>query len=134
MMVEWTPDLAVGNAEIDGQHKELFERVNTLLEAMREGRGRGEVHQTLDYLERYVVFHFGAEERLMARAGYPQLTVHQHLHAEFIAELAQWKAELENGSTLSLTLELQRKLTDWLQNHIGRADRSLATFLRDLRD
>jgi len=130
MIVQWTPGLAVGNAEIDGQHQELFERVNALLEAMRRGRGRDEVRQTLGFLEHYVVYHFGAEERLMARAGYPLLVMHKRLHAGLLAELALWKPRLGTGTALWLTLELQRRLTDWLQNHIGHDDRRLAEFLR----
>ncbi|MHB1162771.1 MAG: hypothetical protein ACYC3V_20925 [Chloroflexota bacterium] len=33
MPVRWTPDLSVGVTLIDDQHKELFKRVNQLLEA-----------------------------------------------------------------------------------------------------
>jgi len=38
MAIEWTNDLATGVSEIDYQHKELFRRINSLLDACREGK------------------------------------------------------------------------------------------------
>jgi hemerythrin-like metal-binding protein len=134
MRVQWTPDLAVGHVEIDTQHKELFVKVNALLEAMHAGKGRDEVESTLTFLERYVVHHFGTEERMMARAGYPELTHHKAQHAAFIADLDGWKAKLASGATLATTIDLQRALTDWLRSHIGRTDQALATFLQARAD
>ena len=134
MPVQWTPDLAVGHAEIDSQHKELFVKVNDLIEAMREGKGRDEVEKTLAFLEKYVVHHFGTEERLMLRSGYPEYAVHKSQHTELVGDIGVWKTKLESGATLAATIELQRRLTEWLRTHIGRTDKALATFLRTASD
>ncbi|MHB9035807.1 MAG: hemerythrin domain-containing protein, partial [Armatimonadota bacterium] len=58
MAVQWTPDLAVGVREIDDQHRELFKRVNDLLEAMSKGKGRDEIAKVVAFLGNYVVTHF----------------------------------------------------------------------------
>lgn len=40
MPIEWTQDLAVGVKIIDEQHKEIFRRVDSLLDACKAGRVR----------------------------------------------------------------------------------------------
>ena len=51
MAIEWTKDLETGVALIDEQHKELFDRVNKLLAASSQGRGKEEVGSLLGFLE-----------------------------------------------------------------------------------
>jgi hemerythrin len=58
MALIWTEALAVGHGLIDAQHKELFSRYNTLLQACREGRGREAIAPALEFLAEYVVKHF----------------------------------------------------------------------------
>lgn len=61
MNIEWNDKLAIGNSEIDGQHKELFTKFNVLLEACKQGKGKEEVNTLLSFLGEYVVslFHRG---------------------------------------------------------------------------
>jgi len=43
MAFQWRQDLSVGFQEIDDQHKELFRKINDLLESIGQGRGIQEV-------------------------------------------------------------------------------------------
>lgn len=43
MAIEWTDELATGVNKIDNQHKELFKRINNLLDACNQGKGKDEV-------------------------------------------------------------------------------------------
>ena len=36
--MQWTEDLTVGVEAIDNQHKELFSRINSLADAIRQGK------------------------------------------------------------------------------------------------
>jgi len=48
MALEWTDDLATGSEVIDYQHKELFKRINFLMEACRgERQGRSQTGHTI---------------------------------------------------------------------------------------
>lgn len=40
MQMLWDSKLAVGVDKIDNQHKELFNRMNSLMDAMKEGKGK----------------------------------------------------------------------------------------------
>ena len=69
VMVSWDPSLAVGNAEIDGQHQELFRRVDQLLRALQLGSVNAEVERVMAFVGDYVHLHFRSEEALMQRSG-----------------------------------------------------------------
>ena len=64
MAIEWTEDLATGVNKIDNQHKELFKRINNLLEACNQGRGKNEVEKVIKFLDDYVIIHFSEEENI----------------------------------------------------------------------
>lgn len=63
--VVWSSEFEVGVELIDRQHRELIDRINKLLAAIREGRGREETFKVMRFLQEYVVEHFSAEERFM---------------------------------------------------------------------
>jgi len=129
--IEWDPTLVVGIAEIDGQHQELFRRLDALHEAIRGGRSREEVGRTLAFLREYAVQHFGAEEALMVDRGYPGLADHRAEHVAFVGELEALEAEhRRDGPTASLIIRVNTQLTGWLRSHIYRTDRELVAFLR----
>ncbi|MEK7700013.1 MAG: hemerythrin domain-containing protein [Planctomycetota bacterium] len=65
MAVQWSENLAVGVTMIDDQHKGIFSRINTLMSAMSQGKGKEEVGKVLEFLADYTKKHFSAEEKLM---------------------------------------------------------------------
>jgi hemerythrin len=129
--ITWDRNLETGDAEIDGQHRELFHRIDKLLAASREKRSREEVAQTLTFLGDYVVQHFAAEERMMAAAGYPEYEAHRGEHARFVQEFAilyrEFKAE---GPSTLFIIRVGNRVTGWLREHIYRTDRSLVEYLK----
>lgn len=129
-MLKWTDDLSVGVKDIDDQHKELFSRVNNLLSAMSQGKGKDEVAKVLAFLRDYVVTHFGAEERIMRERNYPGVEAHRQEHTSYTQKLSDVLKHFEKAGTSSLlAIESQRLLTDWWFSHIGRTDKALGAFL-----
>ena len=47
MKYELTQDLVTGNALIDSEHRQLFAAVNSLMDACSQGKGRGQIQQTV---------------------------------------------------------------------------------------
>ena len=64
MRAVFDDNLVTGNEMIDGQHKELIDRVNKLLESCYMGTEKRTAIQTLNFLLDYTEFHFQAEEKL----------------------------------------------------------------------
>jgi len=131
MSFTWTPELSTGVEEIDSQHKELFKRLNTLLDACSQQKGKEEVGGYLAFLEDYIVQHFSAEEAAMTKAGYPGLQAHRQEHDYFKQRIATIKKEfLDYGATIHVVLLAVRTSGDWLLSHIKKTDREMGAFLK----
>ncbi|MBI3754488.1 MAG: hemerythrin family protein [Deltaproteobacteria bacterium] len=131
MPIEWNNDLCVGVDVIDNQHKELLRRINALLDACSQGKGKDEVGRVIKFLEDYITVHFNAEEAIQKKNGYPDYETHKGLHDEFRKNFSELKKRFENEVVgLYLVLLTNRTVVDWLINHIGRIDKALGSFLK----
>ncbi len=132
MAIQWKDDLLIGVKEIDKQHKELFKRINDLLQAMREGKGEKVMEETFTFLQNYTKTHFKNEERLMNRFDYPEFETHRSYHEQYIKEVDKLHDKLQSqGPSTAIILELQRFLSNWWTNHIKSVDKKLGAFLQE---
>jgi len=128
--IEWDPTLEVGIEAIDEQHKELFRRLDRLLQAMQAHQGAIEVGRLLDYLGEYVVTHFGQEETVMRDWDYPGYAAHKAEHEAFLEDFQTLRAEyLSSGPSAVITIRVTNRVTAWLREHIYRIDRALGADL-----
>jgi len=135
MLLEFDNSLITGNKTIDTQHKELIDRIRSLVSSCEEGCGKIKAVQMLDYLDEYTNFHFSAEEKLQEDAGYPELDKHKQKHEEFkqtIKELYELLEESE-GPTDQFVEQVQKNVVEWLFHHIKSFDRSVAEYI-NIRD
>jgi hemerythrin len=131
MPVEWTQDLAVGVKIIDEQHKEIFRRVDALLEACKAGKGKQAVGGMLTFLGDYIVEHFTAEEAIQRQYSYPSYKSHKQEHERFIQSVEELKKKFEEeGPSLMTVLETNRTVVDWLVKHIKKVDMDLGAYLK----
>jgi hemerythrin len=135
--VKWTEDLSTGIEKIDEQHKELFEKINDLVAAVRQSVCKYKIGDVIKFLEDYVVFHFGEEERYMLLFGYPDYPAHKAQHDKFIANFNELKKELpllEGGKkpgSYDLSVMTNQVVVDWILDHIAKVDKQLGEFLKD---
>ena len=122
MAIEWTADLATGNEVLDTQHRELYGAVAKLHDAMREGRLE-HVRDVLNFLSRYVVHDFSAEEA-EAASGYAALDEHRAAHQDFIAEYRRQFSRLTGSKIIPSRVLISTWLGEWLRDHVRRADGS----------
>ncbi len=131
-MLQWEPAMATGIGSVDRQHKDLVQQVNQLVEAMKSGKGRQVVGDLLVFLGKYAVDHFGLEESLMQRHDYPAYADHKAVHEAFKKDFGVLAGQFDAApSSLSLTIDVQRRVTDWLRNHILNTDAKLGAFLKE---
>jgi len=127
----WSPALSVGVEEIDRQHQELFAVFGALVEGMNAGREPGSLARLIDFLGRYVVEHFGAEERWMRSCAYPEYEAHKTEHDAFVADLRLMRERLrQEGPSQTLAVSLSGRIRSWLSFHIGGADRVMGAYLQ----
>lgn len=130
MAITWNEKLSVGHDLIDDQHKELFNRYDTLLDACKEGKGKEEIRPMLDFLMEYVTLHFAEEERFMQRLAYPDQAEHLKQHGEFVRKVTEISAELdEKGATVGVVTSISHTTFNWLIRHIRQTDVELGRFL-----
>ncbi|MBI5237673.1 MAG: hemerythrin family protein [Deltaproteobacteria bacterium] len=125
MSIEWSGDFSTGVPWQDSQHKGLFRSVNSLLDAMSIGRGKEEVQRLFKFLHEYFVVHFHYEEEAMHLYKYPDAVSHIKEHTGFIEDISRLEKEAESSLTTGLVIQVQKRVIDWLADHIGGADKSL---------
>lgn len=128
--MEWDPKLATGIPLVDSQHREMFNRLDILLD--RNARNR--VSATLEFLGEYVLRHFGCEEMMMKCGKFPDTDHHIREHQEFVARYLELKREYESGEEDMLTLmKLTSFVQSWLHEHIMTDDKAFADYFNELR-
>jgi len=134
--MKWTEDLSIGIDIIDNQHKELFNRINSLLEAIKQHICKDKISGIIQFLDDYVHSHFDEEERYMLKYGYPEYQFHKAQHEHFKKELSALKSELikiEGRAKLGsyeLSVITNQVVVDWILDHIVKIDKQLGKFLQ----
>jgi hemerythrin len=132
MAIQWTEALSTGVETIDEQHKELIVRVNNLLEACQQGKGKLIMAGLLNFLADYAVRHFAEEEKYMQTYDYPGYEAHKAQHEKFISDFGLLKNKFDaQGAGVNLVLVTNRTIVDWLVNHINNTDKALGAFLKE---
>src|SRR3990172_8154833 len=85
-IAQWNEELATGVSRVDGQHKELINKINELHAALSQGKGKDMVEDAIQFLARYVVEHFQMEEMLMVAHNYPSYEAHKKQHDKFVQD------------------------------------------------
>jgi hemerythrin-like metal-binding protein len=132
-ILEWTPEYAVHVAEIDREHKILFNIVNRLHEAMLNGKGTDVLGKLLEEIMQYTIYHFANEETLMATALYPELHAHVGQHEDLRRKVLAMRERFECGEA-TMTIELTLFITGWLRNHVMGTDRRLGEYIQAEQD
>ncbi|BAL22747.1 bacteriohemerythrin [Azoarcus sp. KH32C] len=127
--IDWTPDLEVGVAEIDEDHRVMVAMLNRIMKA----GGRHETTQAvLEELGRYTLHHFEREERLMVECRYEFADLHRREHRALYDEIRHQIDDLiARERRLS---ELAKFMQRWLLRHIVAEDRLLALAIRRHRE
>jgi methyl-accepting chemotaxis protein/hemerythrin len=126
----WDDSLSVGIKQIDDQHKVLIDLINELNDAMRQRRSQKIMMEVVDRLANYAVEHFGTEEKLFDKHGYPETEAHKEVHRKFVAKVSEFGEELRSGKA-SVTMEVMRFLKDWLLGHIKGTDQRYSKYLNE---
>lgn len=130
----WRPELSVGVAIIDDQHKAWFEKAEELFEAGKNNQAKEYVGNLLRFLDEYTKKHFADEERYMLSINYPGYNEQKAAHTTFIAKLTELRREYDkSGGNLIVIINANRMVLDWLTQHISTMDKNIGEFARSHR-
>lgn len=123
----WSKEMETGNHQIDMEHKQLVGKINDFYQACGEGKGTEECLNVLRFLKRYTATHFAHEEKLQQESHYPDFHRHKLLHKSFIQAVDSIEEKLiKEGSSVSLVVEINQKIGNWLIDHIKKEDVKIA--------
>ncbi|MCB1760201.1 MAG: hemerythrin family protein [Gammaproteobacteria bacterium] len=127
---QWNEKLSVGNAEIDADHKGLFELI---AELENSAVTRGFLSYILGRLEGYAAEHFAREEQLMRRVGYPGFDAHIREHKAFVEWLETVKSTYTRAAESPYLIGdlVNDFLRGWLTRHIMEEDMKYRDFISE---
>lgn len=121
--MQWKEEFALGIAEIDRQHQNLFQLFGFITESIRLKERWSHTHFGLVQLRDFARMHFSVEEALMRLFGWPDADGHELEHQYFFTRLD----EIERRSlTENISEELITFLESWLTGHIMVTDKAYA--------
>ncbi|PID52257.1 MAG: hypothetical protein CR972_03160 [Candidatus Moraniibacteriota bacterium] len=126
----WTEDMSVHNNVIDTQHKELFKKINELLDVIINDNAEDVVEDMVHFFKQYVEGHLRYEENFLADIGYPETAEHAAQHAEFVKRYKEFKERLDaSDDKTKMVMEMENFMGNWLRDHIQEEDKKYATFI-----
>ena len=121
----WKPEYNIGINVVDEQHQEIVEVLNRLYAAIEGSERPKGFLKTLIYdLNKYVVKHFAAEEKLMIESDYPDYKIHSQQHRLFSDAVKKFQQHYE--TEIIKTEVLANFVKGWFMEHTQYTDRHFA--------
>lgn len=128
----WTPNLSVGVATIDDQHKTWFEKAEKLFEAGKNNQAKEYVGELLGFLDDYTKKHFADEEKYMLSIHYPAYEEQKAAHKLFIGQLTKLRNDYAaSGGNILVIMNANMMVLEWLTKHISNMDKKIGEFMKN---
>jgi len=133
MPLQWDQEkYTTGFAEIDEQHYQLFDGLNSLLVFLKDSSSidqpeeQEKAVELINFLGEYAASHFRDEEALFAASDHPMKSLNEEEHRRFVVKYLEYKNKLTAGAiTRGSLIQLHIFLQSWLVKHISKIDITL---------
>jgi len=122
-VLEWSDQLALGQALMDHTHYEFVELLNQLADA-----AEADLPGRLDRFIAHTEAHFGQEEAWMEATQFPPLACHRTEHAGVLEVAREVRNRIAAGEA-RYGLVLAQALAEWFPLHAQTMDLVLAQFI-----
>ena len=125
-MFTFTKDCLIGVAEIDDEHKRLFELIGEIDSAVKSNTDSVSTAMALlNELKQYAVTHFAHEEAYMESINYKNMFIQKVQHDKFREKINDMNLEHLDENTEDTLSDILTYLTNWLVNHILEHDKQI---------
>jgi hemerythrin len=133
---KWTQEMSVHNDVLDGQHQELFAKINELLQAIINDEGEAMIENVVDFFEKYMNEHLVYEEEYLTKIGYPELREHHEQHVIFINKYNELKQKLfeDTVNRSQLVFDIESFMGSWLTEHLLTEDQKYAKYIQQMNE
>lgn len=134
MSFQWKDRYNLGIAEIDQQHKKLFDigrRVYDLAALDDSYDHYDEIMGLIDELLEYTEYHFDYEEKLMEKYNYEGYAQQLEEHKFYTDKIKGISARDVDSDQQKATVEIVDFLSEWISSHIVFSDRKYASYFKE---
>ena len=115
---------------MDDQHGILVDTLNELGQQLARGSAHDQLNRQMERLAEFTRLHFGCEESLLERYGFPGLHEHRAAHQQLLSEIDRAAEHSESGERNSFQKQLDSLSTAYLE-HIEGLDRAYGAWLNE---
>jgi hemerythrin len=126
----WTHACVVGVKAMDDQHGILVDTLNELRQQLAHGSDGEELNRQMERLVEFTRLHFGCEESLLERYGFPGLQEHRAAHQRLLHEIDRAAEHGESGETTAFQRRLGSLSTAYME-HLEGFDRQYGSWLNE---
>ncbi|MGA7104438.1 MAG: bacteriohemerythrin [Candidatus Deferrimicrobiaceae bacterium] len=123
----WNDEFRLGIRKIDEEHETFLNILNSLEDAISQGKGRTEVGKAINELMLYAYNHFTEEEQMLRDYGYPDYEHHREIHEAATGKILEIAEQHDAG--IADASQVISAMTDWLMKHIQGTDKKYVAFL-----
>jgi len=134
MYFQWKDEYSVNIADIDKQHKRLFEigaRINDLAEAKDGYDHYDDIMEVLHELREYTEYHFDFEEKLMEKYGYERYEIQKFEHLFVVKKIKKFENDDIDEKQRETIMGLVAFVSDWIASHILQEDMKYKSFFNN---
>ena len=127
-LIRWRDNFNLGIPDVDFEHRELVELINTLHERLQTPERHDEIEDFLGEIFARISAHFALEERTMVARDFPEYWPHKADHERLLDQLRDIMDTYESTNTLDSSV-LSRRLDDWFSIHFRTFDARFHRYL-----
>jgi hemerythrin len=132
-LLQWREEFSIGIAEVDHEHRELIDLINSLHERLVHDQARAGIGEFLGELHARISAHFALEEKIMRSRRYAGFAEHKQDHERLLDEIR----DIMDGYELHGRYDagaLGAALDAWFGEHFRTRDAHLHTMLAGSRE
>lgn len=126
-------ELAIGFSEIDKQHKQIIETLNTLHDTVMQDAAdtnwKQELLQSLIQISTLARKHFDYEDALLKKVGYPEVSKHCAEHQDALNKILDEISKL-NDAGKQTAEDLVSFLKKYVMHHMVKEDSKFVPYLK----
>ncbi len=124
-LIEWRPDFETGIADVDHEHQELVDLINTLHDELGKDASSDTVGAFLGEVFARISAHFALEESIMRKHQYDEYIDHKTDHEKLLDDIRDIMDDFEDGKYVDYDDRLATAVRDWFVEHFKTRDARL---------
>jgi hemerythrin len=122
--LDWKPEFSVGIKDVDAEHREMIELINSVYDELGGQRDADAVDRFLGDVHRAVQSHFALEERIMRESRYEEYEDHKNDHEDLLDDIRDMMDTFDEDPVAGFET-LEQSLSQWFGNHFATFDARL---------